>query len=95
MNQWSVRPLNGAFGAEIEGAVLQDSLDDEDVRQLRGLIDDRGLLVFRDVEIDTALQEQLTYACIGQEAPGSDRPSEHARRKETFISNKAEGGIAP
>ena len=94
MNHWSVRRLRPEFGAEIEGAALNRPLDDEAVRQLRDLFDDRGLLVFRDVEIDTVLQEQLTYALIGREVPESGSV-DRTPPKETFISNKVEGGIAP
>jgi alpha-ketoglutarate-dependent taurine dioxygenase len=95
MNQWSVHDLTPHFGAEIEGITLQTPLADEDAQQLRDLFDDRGLLVFRDVEIDTTLQERLTYSMIGREAPGPSGEAEGTPRKETFISNKEAGGIAP
>jgi alpha-ketoglutarate-dependent taurine dioxygenase len=94
MTQWSVRELT-PLGAEIVGADLRGPLDDHQIRELRELFDDRGVLAFRDVEIDTDAQERLTYDLIGRVAPGEFRDRPEGPRKESYISNKEEGGIAP
>ncbi len=92
MPEWTIRNLTPELGAEIEGADLRAPLGEADVDQLRSLFDERGLLVFRDVEIDVAGQELLTYQLVDRPLPGAapDGP-----RKLSYISNKEEGGIAP
>jgi taurine dioxygenase len=95
MPQWAIRNLTPDLGAEIEGADLREPLGDAEVAQLRALFDERGLVVFRDVELDLADQELLTYQLIGRTPPGDVPALPDGSRKQTFISNREEGGIAP
>ena len=92
MPEWTIRNLTPGLGSEIEGADLHAPLGEAEVAQLQSLFDERGVLVFRDVEIDVADQELLTYQLVQRAVPGDagDGP-----RKLSKISNKEEGGIAP
>lgn len=92
MASLEVRDLNQIFGAEIFGLQPKIPLDDATLQQLRKLFDERALLIFRDVEIDRDFQYYLSYAIIGREEPKQD-PS--LPKRESFISNKEENGIAP
>jgi len=46
-----VRELTPAFGAEIEGIDLGRNVDDETINALRRVFDDRGVLVFRGLDL--------------------------------------------
>ena len=94
-----VRELHPGFGAEVAGLRPEIPLDDDTVRQLRELFDERGLLVFPDLDIEAPFQRYLAHVLIGQEppadpAPGTS-PDEAARRQFMFVSNKEPGGGAP
>lgn len=93
MTKLAVRDLTPEFGAEISGLTPQVPLDAETLQELRDLFDKRGLLVFRDVDVDRAFQYYLSYAIIGRDTPAQD-PSFNPKR-ESFVSNKVENAIAP
>ena len=99
MADLQVRKLHPGFGAEIAGLRPEIPLDDDTCRQLRELFDERGLLVFRDIDIDEAFQRYLAHMLIGQELPAEPAPGKSpdggTRRKPMFISNKESGGAAP
>ena len=99
MAQLQVRDLTPEFGAEIEGLDPHAPLDDEQGRVLRRAFDDRGLLVFRGLELDVNEQAALAGALIGETgAAGGDAPEDPedaAPNREMFVSNKAPGGNAP
>ena len=88
MSRLSVNEINPAIGAVIEGLDPTSPLDDDTVRTLRAAFDDRGVLVFRGLDIDEVFQQQLVYSLIDDELPDEDRIS-------VQVSNKAEGGLAP
>ncbi len=92
MANLEVRDLSPVFGAEVSGLEPKIPLEEATLQQLRKLFDERKLLVFRDVEIDRDFQYYLSYAIIGREEPKQD-PS--VPKRESFISNKEENGIAP
>ena len=69
-----VRELHPGFGAEVAGLRPEIPLDDETCGQLRELFDERGLLVFRDLDIDPSFQRYLAHMLIGQEAPPEAAP---------------------
>jgi taurine dioxygenase len=95
MAKLSVRNLTPEFGAEVAGIDLSAPLGEDDCRQLRELFDDRGVLVFRDVEVPDIVQQQyLSDMVIGWSEPEDDA-ADGAPRRESYISNKEEGGIAP
>jgi alpha-ketoglutarate-dependent taurine dioxygenase len=89
MTALSVRSINPAVGAEIEGLEPRLPLDDDTMDQLRAAFDDRGLLVFRDLDIDEEFQRYLVFSLIHEPIPA-------ATEKTTIsVSNKLKGGAAP
>ena len=92
-----VKDITPGFGAEVSGLVPTVPLTDETIAQLRRLFDDRGLLVFRDVEVDQRFQTYLSQILIGEDPmvdPTVTLDSPAARR-ELLVSNREEGGNAP
>jgi taurine dioxygenase len=89
MTELTVRRANPRVGAEVEGLKPRIPLDDETIRQLRAAFDDRGLLVFRDLDIDEDFQRHLVYALI------DDEPRSPEDRYVLLVSNKEEGAAAP
>jgi taurine dioxygenase len=92
MTELTVRPLNPALGAEIQGLDFNAPFDPDTVRQLRAAFDDRGVLVFRDLDIDEDTQRKLVYALIDEPLPA---PGEQAEKVPMLVSNKVEQGAAP
>ena len=94
-----VRELHPGFGAEVEGLDPQIPLDDETCRQLRNLFDERGVLLFRKLDIDLPFQKYLAHMLIGQDAPqpeaGGEGQEKDQRRDFMFVSNREPGGGAP
>jgi taurine dioxygenase len=90
----SVRQLTAEFGAEIRGVDLRAPLDEEDRHELREVFDERGILVFRDVDVDVRVQQHVSDMLIGLVDDDADAAGSETR-KESYISNKEEGGIAP
>lgn len=89
MGRLQVRELTPALGAEIVGLEPEIPLDDETVRQLCRAFDERGVLVFRDLDIDEAFQRWLVWTIIGEQPP-----TELTQAKPMHVSNKEEGGGA-
>ena len=94
MSQLKIRDLHPAIGAEVEGLVPSIPLDDETIAELRRAFDDRGVLLFRDLDIDEDFQRYLVFTLIGEEPP-ADRQERLHRDGPMLISNKEEGGAAP
>ena len=90
MARLHVRNISDAFGAEITGLDPRSDFDDETRRLLRGLFDDRGVLVFPGIDIDNAYQDKLCRMLIGDDGPGAT-----AARAPYYVSNKEPGGFAP
>lgn len=96
MPQAQARDLWPAFGAEIEGLDLRIGLDDETCRFLREVFDDRGVLLFRGVELDRARQLYLSEILMGHEPPSeSDAEAAAGRQGNFWISNKEPAAAAP
>lgn len=92
-----VRELTPAFGSELIGLDPHRALADPDLgHQLRSLFDHRGVLVFRDLDIDQVQQANLVRLLIGHGplAPG-ESPSGRPDGSEFYVSNKEQGGGAP
>jgi alpha-ketoglutarate-dependent taurine dioxygenase len=89
--------LTSAFGTEITGLDPRAALADaETTQRLRDLFDSRGVLVFRDVDVDQRTQANLVRALIGlgplaPEESGSAR----ANGDPFYVSNKEPDGGAP
>jgi taurine dioxygenase len=96
MVPFEVRDLSPAFGAEIEGFEFHGEVDDPTRRKLRESFDDRGLLLFRDLDIDRTAQAYLSELVIADEPLSMDDAAEIARKQDGFwISNREPGAAAP
>ena len=85
-----------AFGTEIEGFDPTAPLDDEARGLLRQLFDDRGLLVFRGLDIDGEYQAFLTRMLVGIEGRPGDRLDENRELPEaSLVSNREEEAQGP
>jgi taurine dioxygenase len=62
-----VRELTPAIGAGIEGLDLHDELDADTIRALRRVFDERGVLVFRDLDLGAEDQARLAGVLVGGE----------------------------
>jgi alpha-ketoglutarate-dependent taurine dioxygenase len=92
MGQLKTRNLRPEFGVEVSGLEPRIPLDDETIRTLKKLFDERSLLVFRDIDIDLKFQTYLSELLIGNDplAPDAPPPVENF-----YISNEKETGAAP
>jgi taurine dioxygenase len=92
-----LRDLTPAFGTEITGLDPVAALADADTtQQLRDLFDTRGVLVFRDVDIDHDTQANLVRALIGMGPLGpGETASARANGDPFYVSNKEPEGGAP
>ncbi|HEY6534014.1 MAG TPA: TauD/TfdA family dioxygenase [Acidimicrobiales bacterium] len=84
--------LHPTFGSEVRGLDVNAETDDETTRFLQDLFDDRGLLLFRQPDIELDAQRRLSLLLIGQDVP-KEIPEQ--LRRPYFVSNKEEGGGAP
>lgn len=91
MPQFELRDLSPAFGTEVVG-FEPSALDDDGVKVLRDTFDERGLLLFRDLEIDRPGQTALIDGLIGYERPDDDPM---AGRGDMLVSNKEPEAYAP
>ena len=92
-----LRELTSEFGTEITGVDVSTALIDKGTQaQLRDLFDSRGVLVFRDIDVDQIQQANLIRALIGMGplAPG-ESPTGREGGTEFYVSNKEDGGGAP
>jgi taurine dioxygenase len=97
MAELQLRDLTPAFGTEITGLdPLAALADGETCRELQMLFDNRGVLVFRDVDIDQPTQANLIRTLIGLEplAPG-ETGSARPAGDPFYVSNKEPNGGAP
>lgn len=96
MVQAQARELNAAVGMEILDVDLSRRLDDETVMFLRETFDDRGVLLFRGVDIDRPYQYYLSEVLRGRVQPTEEEARAGASQQDSFtISNKVEGAAAP
>jgi len=96
MVSFKVHDLTPGFGAEIEGFEFHGEVDDATHRSLREAFDDRGVLVFRGLNIDRTAQAYLSEAVISDTKPTVEEAAELAGRQDGFwISNKEPGAAAP
>jgi len=59
-HRFDVCPTSGALGAEIHGVDLAEPLDQSEVNELRGALDDYGVIFFRDQKISP--QQHIAFA---------------------------------
>lgn len=92
MAKLTMRALHPAVGAEVEGFEPKVPLDEESIGELRAAFDGRGVLVFRDLDIDEDMQRYIVFSLVGEDVPPSLRSAE---KKPRIVSNKTEHGAAP
>ena len=97
MAELQLRDLTPAFGTEITGLDPLAALADAGTTQrLRELFDSRGVLVFRDVDIDADTQANLIRALIGMgPLAAGESGSARANGDPFYVSNKEPSGGAP
>jgi alpha-ketoglutarate-dependent taurine dioxygenase len=96
MAGFTTRNLSDAFGVEITDLSLSGPLAPEDRQALLDLFDDRGLLVFPDVDIDHATQAAISMMLIRREHELLDTGEGRQQITDTwYISNKREKAAAP
>jgi alpha-ketoglutarate-dependent taurine dioxygenase len=95
MTEFAMRNLHPAFGVEVEGLEPGGPLDEENVRSLRKLFDERGLLLFRNLDIDLAYQNYLSQMLIAADPVAMDVSVVPDDVPEYYVSNKEERGGAP
>jgi alpha-ketoglutarate-dependent taurine dioxygenase len=88
------KDLTPAFGAEVSGFDPRRPMDDDTRRTLQQLFDDRGLLVFRDLELSHAEQLQLSKLLIRKEALEEGEAGLEIE-DNFYISNKKPGSAVP
>jgi alpha-ketoglutarate-dependent taurine dioxygenase len=88
-----IRNLNPFVGAEVIGFNPKADVDDATWRALSKAFDDRGVLVFRDIELDTPMQHRIAEVLY----VGGDQASAKEENSEQFslVSNKEKGGGSP
>jgi alpha-ketoglutarate-dependent taurine dioxygenase len=95
MSQLKVRDLGDApFGADIEGLDPSKELTADEKVLLQRTFDERGLLRFRNLDINTDQQRYLAALMIGREGPAPDG-APYDTSDEFFVSNKEDNGGAP
>lgn len=97
MSEFEVRELTPAFGAEVIGLDPADALGDEATQvQLQSLFDTRGVVAFRDLDIDQIQQADIVRMLIGLGPlePGAS-PTGRPGGEPFYVSNKEENGGAP
>jgi len=94
MTKLEIRDLTSAFGAEVIGLDPSTELEAEDIALLRHAFDERGLLLFRGLDIDDRYQQFLAKLVIGHEGPTGDGKDVDAA-DAFFVSNRETDGGAP
>lgn len=84
---WSVKPLSPAFGAEIGGADLRQSLSETQSAQLRQLLDAHSLILFRGQNLSAEDQVRV----LGSFGRVSDEQGDGVQH--TYVSNVRAGGL--
>jgi taurine dioxygenase len=94
MSRLKIRELTPAFGAEIEDLDPHTALDAGERELLQRTFDERGLLLFRGLDLDAGYQRYLAATVIGKGGDAADG-SQADTADPFYVSNKEEGGGAP
>jgi alpha-ketoglutarate-dependent taurine dioxygenase len=93
-HELEVRDLPAPYGVEIVGLDTHRELDDASCAILRRAFDERGLLLFRDLDLSADYQAHLASSVIGQMG-GTATGKEADAADPAYVSNKEPGGNAP
>jgi taurine dioxygenase len=95
-SQFRVRDLHHAFGGEIIGLDLSQRLDGETIALVREVFNARGLVLFRQVDLDRPFQYYLSEILMGHDPPSPEESEIGAAKQgHFFISNKDPEAAAP
>jgi alpha-ketoglutarate-dependent taurine dioxygenase len=96
MNRLEIRDLSKAFGSEVVGLEPKIPLDADTCQLLQRVFDERGLLLFRGLDIDKASQVYLSKMLVRKDTVADDPTADDVDiEHEMYISNKRTKGIAP
>jgi alpha-ketoglutarate-dependent taurine dioxygenase len=87
MGKLDIRNLDAPFGAEVRGFDPGMAADEESSSLLQAAFDDRGLLLFRDLDVTFAEQQALVDALVGAEDSLATMPDGFVE-EATYISNR-------
>jgi taurine dioxygenase len=91
VEEFEIRDLTEAFGAEVIGFDMARHWTEQGRARLRRAFDERGAFIFRDLDVDFAGQERICRLLVGDESPPD--PSKMLVR---HVSNKGDDeALAP
>jgi alpha-ketoglutarate-dependent taurine dioxygenase len=91
--QLQIRDLSPALGAEIDGFDPHGEIDDETWHLLSATFDERGVLVFRGIELDAPTQHRIVERLFASGEVGESE--EAATERFSYVSNTEPDGGSP
>ncbi len=96
MTEFVIDEIRPEFGAEVRGLDIHKALGEGDRRRLREAFDNRGALLFRDVEVTSEDQMAIAGILVGADVPPDRTGLERfAHLYPTNVSNRDQDGNAP
>jgi alpha-ketoglutarate-dependent taurine dioxygenase len=97
MTELTTRPISPSLGAEVEGFDPRATIDDATWRALSDVFDDRGLLVFRDLELDHVMQHVIVERLYASGEPGmtAGAADDATMDRYSYVSNTEPDGGSP
>jgi taurine dioxygenase len=93
MAQVKIRKLTPYIAAEVEGLDPRAPIDAETWQLLSKAFDENGMLIFRDIDLDAAMQHRIIEVLYsGGDVNASTNPN---KDRFSYVSNKEENGGAP
>jgi alpha-ketoglutarate-dependent taurine dioxygenase len=87
MGKLDIRDLDAPYGAEVRGFDPRTPMDEESAALLRAAFDDRGLLLFRGLDVDFTEQQSLVDLLVGADDSLASLPEGFAE-ENTHVSNR-------
>jgi taurine dioxygenase len=94
MEQLKIRDLSPTLGAEIEGFDPGGNVDEATWHLLSRTFDDRGFVLFRDIDLDSRVQHQIVERLYASGEPGAAEAAAE-ENKFSYVSNTEPGGGSP
>jgi taurine dioxygenase len=92
---FAINDLDAACGAEVLNFNSQSVLDETDRRRLRRAFDERGVLVFRDIDLDWETQQFLSGMLVGRADFPHEAAVDETVKRVAYVSNKVPGALIP
>jgi alpha-ketoglutarate-dependent taurine dioxygenase len=87
MGKLDIRNLDAPYGAEVRGFDPRMAADAEAASRLKAAFDERGLLLFRELDVSFEEQQALVDSLVGAEDSLATRPDDFVE-EATYISNR-------